>query len=76
MLSPATARLSVELDGGRQGAEPYEYGDVHRLSLRVVLANQHGNEQDRHHQVLGKGGVDRTPIIFKPIILLFPLPSF
>jgi len=47
--------LPVELEGGRQRAEPFEDGNVHRLSFYIIAADQHGNEQDRHHQVLGEG---------------------
>jgi len=37
-----TARLPVELDGGRQRVEPFEDGNVHGLSLHVILADAGG----------------------------------
>jgi hypothetical protein len=60
------ARLPIELNCWRQCAEPFEKGDDHRLSLYFIPADQHGNEQDRHHQVLGEGGIDRASISFDP----------
>jgi hypothetical protein len=61
-----TPGLPVELDGGRQRAQPFENGNVHRLSFYIIVADQHGNEQHRHHQVLGEGRIDRAPVAFDP----------
>src|SRR5258707_11953866 len=60
-----TTCTKIDLDGRSKCTEPFENGYIHGLSIHVIAANQHTNEQHGHHQILGKSGISSAPMAVK-----------